>query len=278
MALVAFASARSPGLTTSTLALALSWPRPVLLAELDPAGGTIAGWRAANPDPGLKTLAASGRHYLSPSLVTEHTQSLPNGVMVMMSPPSPDRCAAAFAALNPVGLADTLRSIPDRDVLADCGRIHSNSPALPIVREADAVIFVIRAALVDIVGLRARLETLELQPGFRGGIVVVKGGPLTVEDVAAAFTLPVIGTLEWDPRAASALNEGRLLLGRSKLAPAAHKLADDLSAQLPSEATNGRSGQPANQGPSATPIPSAAWNSPTDPQDSWPASTTGAAL
>ena len=267
MALVAFASARSPGLTTSMLALALSWPRPVLLAELDPDGGTIAGWRAANPDPGLKTLAASGRHYLSPGLVTEHTQSLPNGVTVLMSPPSPDRCVAAFAALNLVGLGETLRSIAERDVLADCGRIDSNSPVLPVVHEADAVIFVTRAALVDIVGLRARLETLELDPSVRAGIVVVKGGPLTVEDVVAAFTLPVIGTLEWDPRAASALNEGRLLLGRSKLAQSAHKLASDLAAQLSSESSHARTSELADRGPSATPIPSAAWNPRNDRQD-----------
>lgn len=265
MALVAFASARSPGLTTSMLALALSWPRPVLLAELDPDGGTIAGWRAANPDPGLKTLAASGRHYLSPGLVTEHTQSLPSGVTVLMSPPSPDRCVAAFAALNPVRLGETLRSIAERDVLADCGRIDSNSPVLPVVHKADAVIFVTRAALVDIVGLRARLETLELDPSVRAGIVVVKGGPLTVEDVAAAFTLPVVGTLEWDPRAASALNEG--ILGRSKLAQSAHNLAADLAAQLLSESSHARTGEPADRGPSTKPVPSAAWNPPSDRQD-----------
>lgn len=267
MGLVAFGSARSPGLTTSMLALALSWPRPVLLAELDPDGGTIAGWRAANPDPGLKTLAASGRHYLSPGLVTENTQLLPGGVTVLMSPPSPDRCVAAFAALNPVGLGETLRSITERDVLADCGRIDSNSPVLPVVHEADAVIFVIRAALVDIVGLRARLETLELDPMKRAGIVVVKGGPLTVEDVVAAFTLPVIGTLEWDPRAASALNEGRLLVGRSKLAQSAQRLAGDLAAQLLSEANQARTGETADRGPAADRVPSAAWNPPTNRQD-----------
>ena len=129
------------------------------------------------------------------------------------------------------------------------------------------MIFVTRAALVDIVGLRARLETLELDPSVRAGIVVVKGGPLTVEDVAAAFTLPVIGTLEWDPRAASALNEGRLLSGRSKLAQSAHNLAGDLAAQLLSESNHTRTGEPADRGPSAKPVPSAAWNPPSDRQD-----------
>lgn len=234
MALIAMASARSPGLTTSALALGLSWPKPrrVLLAELDPDGGTIAGARAANPDPGLQTLAAAGRHYLSPGLVTHNLQTLPAGLAVLMSPASPDRCSAALAALNEVGLGETLKAIPDFDVLADCGRIDHASPALPVVQEADAVIFVVRPTLREIVGLRGRLETLELRPTTRAGIVVVKDGPHRVEDVGAAFTLPVIGTLEWEPRAASAINDGRRVLRPSKLLRSAETLAADLVRQV----------------------------------------------
>jgi hypothetical protein len=208
------------------------WPRRALLAELDPDGGTIGSARAAAPDPGLKTLAASGRHYLSPGLVASNVQALPNGLLVLMSPASPDRCVAALAALNLVGLGETLRSIAGCDVIADCGRIDSSSPALHVVHEADAVIFVVRPTLVDIVGLRGRLETLDLQPTARAGIVVVKQGPHQVEDVSAAFTVPVVGTLEWDPRAAAALREGRRVLGRSKLMQSAERLAADLASQL----------------------------------------------
>lgn len=232
MALLAMVSARSAGLTTSALALAASWPRKVLLAELDPDGGTIAAGRAANPDPGLKTLAAAGRHYLSAGLVTSNVQALPGGLEVLMSPASPDRCVAALSALNPVGLGETLRAIPGSDVIADCGRIDSSSPALPVIHQADAVIFLVRPTLVDIVGLRGRLETLELRPTTRAGIAVVKNGPNGIADVAAAFRLPVVGTLEWDPRAASALTEGRHLRGRCKLMQAAERIAADLAAQL----------------------------------------------
>lgn len=234
MVLLAMASARSPGLTTAAVALGLSWPKPhqVFVAEVDPDGGTIAGSHAANSDPGLKTLAAAGRHYLSPGLVTSHLQTLPAGLSVLMSPASPDRCTAALGALNPVGLGETLRTIPDFDVIADCGRIDSSSPALPVIREADAVIFVVRPILREIVGLRGRLETLELPQPTRAGIVVVKEGPYRLEDVAAAFTLPVIGTLEWDPRAASAINDGRRLPGPSKLIRSAEILAAALASQL----------------------------------------------
>src|ERR1700710_1505168 len=47
MALVVLASASgSPGVTTSAVGLTLSWPRPVLLVEADPTGGSavLAGY------------------------------------------------------------------------------------------------------------------------------------------------------------------------------------------------------------------------------------------
>lgn len=292
MALLAIASARSAGLTTSALALAASWPRKVLLAELDPDGGTIAAGRAANSDPGLKTLAAAGRHYLSPGLITSNTQEFPGGTAVLMSPASPDRCIAALTALNSVGLGETLKAISGLDVIADCGRIDSSSPALPVVHQADAVIFVVRPTLVDIVGLRGRLETMELRSTVRAGIAVVKNGPHGIDDVAAAFRLPVVGSLEWDPRAASALGEGRRVLGRSKLMQAAQRLASDLAAQLQAAGTANQDVEDSTawvdvrQDDASHPlqasahggIPSPAWTAPGEPASEPTSSGWGAAL
>ena len=42
MALIAVAADKgAPGVTTASVALAAVWPRPVLLAECDPAGGDL---------------------------------------------------------------------------------------------------------------------------------------------------------------------------------------------------------------------------------------------
>src|SRR3546814_8260143 len=64
MAVIALCSASgSPGVTTTSLGLALLWPRPVLLVEADPTGGSgiLAGYfrgiRAY--DQGLVELALS---------------------------------------------------------------------------------------------------------------------------------------------------------------------------------------------------------------------------
>ena len=67
MALVAFASAKgSPGASTAALAVAALWPRDVLLADCDPAGGDVAlrmpdpDGAPLDPDRGLVSLAAAG--------------------------------------------------------------------------------------------------------------------------------------------------------------------------------------------------------------------------
>ena len=41
MLIAVVSSKNSPGATTTALALTLAWPRPALLAELDPRGGDI---------------------------------------------------------------------------------------------------------------------------------------------------------------------------------------------------------------------------------------------
>ncbi|HSS91257.1 MAG TPA: hypothetical protein VLL69_18210, partial [Streptosporangiaceae bacterium] len=73
MALVAVASDKgAPGVTTASVVLAAVWPRPVLLAECDPAGGDLRyRFRAADgggldPGRGLLSLAVAARRGLRP--------------------------------------------------------------------------------------------------------------------------------------------------------------------------------------------------------------------
>ena len=236
MGLVALASARSPGLTTLAVALAAIWPEPrrAVVVELDPDGGTLASSVSANPDPGLTSLAASGRRYLSPELIVSNFQQLPNGQAVLLAPPSPDRTVADLRALSAVGLGETLASLPGFDVLADCGRIDSVSPALSVLQQANAAIFVIRPTVADVVGLRDRLETLDLRsPQLQAGIIVINHGPHASEEVARVFRLPVIGTIAWDPRSAEILAEGRRPPASSKLLRTAAAVASDVAGQIP---------------------------------------------
>ncbi|MHB8341736.1 MAG: hypothetical protein ACYDB7_11270, partial [Mycobacteriales bacterium] len=66
MAVLELASAKgAPGASTTALALALVWPRPILLVECDPAGGDLLAGYLAGADPpggGLLGLALAARH------------------------------------------------------------------------------------------------------------------------------------------------------------------------------------------------------------------------
>ncbi len=120
MGVVALGSVRSCGVTTLAAALAATWPdeRRVLLVELDPAGGTLAGASGWPPEPSLVSLAAAARRGGQPELVWEHCQNLPGGAAVLAGPASAEQTRTALGMLGP--LLGRLRAL-DIDVLVDCG-------------------------------------------------------------------------------------------------------------------------------------------------------------
>src|SRR5262249_14218417 len=134
MAVITLANAKgSTGVTTTTLALTLTWPRPVLLAECDPAGGDIAAGylRHLELDGSrglmqlfLANLRGVAREQLWAQLIdltppaqqrlllpgiTSHTQAA-------SLDPSWHQLSSFFAALE-------TDLDPGFDVIADCGRL-----------------------------------------------------------------------------------------------------------------------------------------------------------
>ena len=80
MALIAIASDKgAPGVTTAALALAAVWPRPVLLAECDPAGGDLVyrfpalGGGHLDPRRGVLSLAVVARRGMAPCFIRGHS-------------------------------------------------------------------------------------------------------------------------------------------------------------------------------------------------------------
>ncbi|MFD8811197.1 hypothetical protein ACFV23_06850, partial [Streptomyces sp. NPDC059627] len=91
MALIAIAADKgSPGVTTTAVALAAVWPRRVLLAEADPAGGDLVYRSAAahggplNPNTGMLSIAATARRGLVPDQLWDHVQPLSGGLEVLV--------------------------------------------------------------------------------------------------------------------------------------------------------------------------------------------------
>ena len=174
MALIAVAADKgAPGVTTTATALAAVWPRPVVLAECDPAGGDIVyrlpGAHGARLDPrrGLLSLAVAARHGLGPAQVWEHAQRLRGGLDVLAGVTNAEQGSGLEPLWGPVG--DLLATLPQADVIADCGRLGPDGPYYELLAQAAIVILIIRPSLGEVLRLRDRVAAVALAVGRRGG-------------------------------------------------------------------------------------------------------------
>ena len=153
----------SPGVTTTALALALSWSGPVILAECDPAGGAIlAGLFAGHlsGSGGLLGLAiAAGRSdgTVRGELPGQLALLDEGGDRLFLAGLSDPRQAAGMTPAWPTiaaGLAGA-----DRDVIADCGRFDPG-PCRPaaVLEQAELVVMVLRPTLRQVAWAMPRLE------------------------------------------------------------------------------------------------------------------------
>jgi len=110
MALIVIAADKgAPGVTTTALALAAVWPRPVLLAECDPSGGDLvyrfpaAQGGPLDPRRGLVTLAVAARRGLQPGQLWEHTQKIVGGLDVLTGVINAEQGAGLATLWGPLG-------------------------------------------------------------------------------------------------------------------------------------------------------------------------------
>ncbi len=242
MSVLAFASVRSCGVTTLAVALTATWPggpdsseHRVLLAELDPAGGTLAAASGWSPEPGLVSLAAAARRGGDPDLVWEHCQRLPGGAAVLAGPTAGEQARNALGML--AGVIGRLGEL-DADVLIDCGRLDHGSPDLGAMATADRVVLVARPRLADLHALATWAET-HLLDGGKPGVVLVGDGPYPDHEIAEALGIEVLARLPWDPDGAAGLVSvpaSARQLRMSSLVRAARSLADSLGGEAPGAA------------------------------------------
>jgi hypothetical protein len=221
VAVIGLGSAKgSPGVTTTVLALAATWPRAVLLAECDPAGGdVVAGFLRAQPQPAatLLDLALAARRGLEPADVLGHCLRLSaddelaflpgvsDPTHVVSTSPAWPELAAAFDALG--------HAEPARDVLVDCGRLDARATPVELLARCDLIVLVLRPRLPQVHHARSHLQVLrrvvpEGIGGPRYGLAVVGERPYPPEEVAQALGVPVLAVMPIDARAAAVLSDG----------------------------------------------------------------------
>jgi hypothetical protein len=174
MALIAVTADKgSPGVTTTAVALAAIWPRPVLLAECDPAGGDLVyrlpGQDGQRLDPhcGLLSLAVAARRGPQTHQVWPHVQKLRGGLDVLHRGDQRRAGRGPGRAWGPVGAA--LAGLPEADVIADCGRLGPGGRFYDLLAQASAVVMVSKATLGDVVRLRERTAAVAAAVRDRGG-------------------------------------------------------------------------------------------------------------
>ena len=264
MPLIAIASDKgAPGVTTAALALAAVWPRPVLLAECDPAGGDLAyrfpsaGGGHLDPRRGVLSLAVAARRGMQPNQVWEHVQKLHGGLDVLAGVTNAEQGAGLNLLWGQIG--KVLATLPQADVIADCGRLGSDGPVYDLLAEATTVVLVTKASVGDVIRLRDRVTAFAAaaesrgRRGFGAAVVVVadqrssRGAFAEVEHVLRQAKAPaaVIGGLAHDPKGAALFNGGMAgKLEKTQLIKSARNIAQQLVHSLPPATGQPAPGQP----------------------------------
>ncbi len=244
---VVFSAGGSPGVSTTALALAFAWHRPVLLVDADPSGASavFAGYLRGSQAPGggLIRLALAQRD-------GDLAEVLPHETLVLDPPshhPPPDASSAAGAgsvwflagirdhrqapSVVPLWepLAEQLRAMDDQgqDVIVDAGRLGVAGWPRELILAADLSLLMTRTSLPALAAARSYADMLRedfaaLGGGHRVGIMAVdechrwpihqvavsQVRPYTPRQIEKALQLPVVTTLPWAPEAAEVYSYG----------------------------------------------------------------------
>lgn len=267
MAVIALCSAKgSPGVTTAALGLTLTWPGRCVLAECDPAGGSVqAGYLAgALPaDRGIRELAVAELR----------SESLPEkwwSQLIDLHPPQLRRLLlpgitdpVQSGALRPVWdrlgefFAELEYGQPGFDVIVDCGRLAAPNTPWPVLVRADAVLLVVRPSLPGMSAAVPTLRTLRNQLTEHGSgtmslaLLVTGPGDQSVKTVTNQLHHPVVASLPDDPGSAAVLGHGGRVRMNSPLMRAAAAAHPKLAAHVQVRRSASRTDRP--EPPAAAP-------------------------
>jgi hypothetical protein len=220
----------SPGVTTLATALGARWPageHPILV-EADPAGGDLMARFRLHESPGLVTLTVAARRNTDPGLLAQHTQQLPGGLRVVIGPVGAEQARSALSVLAGGG-SSPLRHAADQPgttVIADCGRVDPDSPALPIIRRSDVMLLVARPHDDELAHVALKLQ--EAQRWSRRPCFVLVGDGYPAGEVSRVLGIPVLERVPRDDKGAAVLcghSSGRHSPARSRLGRAAAQIA-----------------------------------------------------
>ena len=217
MAVITLCSASgAPGVTTTAVALAMNWSRPVVLVEADPAGsnGLLAGiLRGVREyETGLLDIAASPLAMYD--AVRDATRQIEGTeVRYLVGTQTHTQAGGLRDLWAPLGeeLADLERT--GQDVIVDAGRLGLVGSPEPLLAWADLTLLLTRTHLPALAAARSWADELRA-PSFEaswrqpGLLLVGEGEPYRENEVHKALGLPIISTIADDPAAAAVYHRG----------------------------------------------------------------------
>jgi hypothetical protein len=229
MSVIALVSGKSAGVTCSALALTLASPKPSLLVEADPAGGTIrAGYLSGEGSAatGLHRLAAADRQGTLAREFSQHFVSLDRDStgqrLLLPGLTDPTQAAALSRTWEPISRLLNVMDQTGHDVFIDAGRIVTESETrlsttrypTPLLHRADAVLMVVRTTQASIAAAAPAVRVLREELGHHGtgsdalGLLLIEEGPFNSSQVQQHLQTPFFGTLAWDADSADVLTHG----------------------------------------------------------------------
>ncbi|MEV5089847.1 hypothetical protein AB0N18_18355 [Streptomyces griseoincarnatus] len=225
MAVIALAGCSgAPGVTTSVLALLLSWPlepgRRMILAECDPDGGAVLHGLlqgTLGDRYGLRNLSVAARkgefgeafwRQLIDLSSEDGKGESPRDRLLLPGITDPGQAASLSSVWR--GLATMFRGIDvdhGHDVLVDLGRRGATGPSGVLAEQADLVLVVVRNTLRCLQAAQGRVGELEERVG-NVGLLVVDEGPYPAGEVQRVLQVPVVAALPFAPKEARVLSDG----------------------------------------------------------------------
>ena len=198
MALIVLTSASgSPGVTSTALGLAMTWPRPVILVDADPTGaraipaGYFGGAQLPN-DHTIVDLAVSHRQGTLAEDLPRMLMPIPGTRVQLLSGPQNHFQARALDSMwEPLGGVFKSLERTGQDVIVDAGRLGLEGFAMKLTTQADLAMLVTRSHLPALVAASS-WATIRMKPiGVRRA--VQPGGTTTVESYSSITIGPAAG-------------------------------------------------------------------------------------
>ena len=235
----------SPGVTTLAVGLALTWPRPILLADCDPGAhqAILAGYLGGRSTGGKGLLRVAEAHRDRRPLreaVLDQTLSLSaeeESRRLLLPGFTKPASAMHFGGVweDLAEAFDRLGEV-DMDVIIDCGRIGASGPPAALLERSAVTAVVVTSTLRSIMSARVHLPTLRDHPRLTsadrehiGLIVVGENQPYRRGEIARALDVPVITSIAYDRQSAAHLSDGRPRHRRFDTSPLIRSIRDAAS-------------------------------------------------